>query len=138
MKKVGLVGWRGMVGSVLMQRMVEEAISPISIRCIFHLRWPAARRRCSAARKPLPLQDARHRCAEGVEIIITLPGRRLHQRSLPQAARHRLERHWIDAASALRMADDAVIILDPVNMNVIKDALAKGGATGSAATAPCR
>jgi aspartate-semialdehyde dehydrogenase len=75
-----------------------------------------------------PLQDAMNdRCAQANGHRHHLPGRRLHQGSLPQAARHRLEGHWIDAASTLRMDDDAVIILDPVNLNVIKDALAKGG-----------
>jgi aspartate-semialdehyde dehydrogenase len=77
-----------------------------------------------SARTP-PLKDANSdRRAEGDGHHHHLPGRRLHQREVhPQAALGRLEGYWIDAASALRMKDDAVIILDPVNDHVI-DALA--------------
>ena len=67
--------------------------------------------------------DALKRC----DIIITAPGRRLHHRGLPKLRAAGWNGHWIDAASTLRMKDDAVIILDPVNMPVIKNALAKGG-----------
>jgi aspartate-semialdehyde dehydrogenase len=95
MKKVGLVGWRGMVGSVLMQRMLQDAAAV----------------------------DALKQC----EIIITCQGGDYTKEVFPKLRATGWNGHWIDAASALRMADDAVIVLDPVNMNVIKDSLAKGG-----------
>jgi aspartate-semialdehyde dehydrogenase len=129
MKKVGLVGWRGMVGSVLMQRMVEEGdfahIDPV----YFSTSAAAARRRCSAARRlrcrcrTLLSIDALKQC----EIIITCQGGDYTKEVFPKLRATGWNGHWIDAASALRMADDAVIILDPVNLNVIKDSLAKGG-----------
>ena len=68
--------------------------------------------------------------------IITCQGGDYHHRSLPPLRATGWNGYWIDAASTLRMEDDAVIILDPVNMNVIMNSLAKGGKTGSAATVP--
>jgi len=129
MKRVGLVGWRGMVGSVLMQRMVEEGdfahIEPVYFSTsnaggkapVFGGKEAAA-----------PLQDAMSVDAlKACDIIITCQGGDYTKEVFPKLRAAGWDGHWIDAASALRMADDAVIILDPVNMNVIKDALAKGG-----------
>ena len=129
MKRVGLVGWRGMVGSVLMQRMVEEGdfahIEPVYFSTsnaggkapVFGGKEAAA-----------PLQDASNIDAlKACDIIITCQGGDYTKEVFPKLRATGWNGHWIDAASALRMADDAVIILDPVNMNVIKDSLAKGG-----------
>lgn len=129
MKRVGLVGWRGMVGSVLMQRMVEEGdfahIEPVYFSTsnaggkapVFGGKEAAA-----------PLQDAMSVDAlKTCDIIITCQGGDYTKEVFPKLRAAGWNGHWIDAASALRMADDAVIILDPVNKNVIQDSLAKGG-----------
>jgi aspartate-semialdehyde dehydrogenase len=129
MKKVGLVGWRGMVGSVLMQRMVEEGdfahIDPV------YFSTSAAGGKApvfGGKEASLPLQDASSIDAlKACEIIITCQGGDYTKEVFPKLRATGWNGHWIDAASALRMADDAVIILDPVNLNVIKDSLAKGG-----------
>ena len=129
MKKVGLVGWRGMVGSVLMQRMVEEGdfahIDPV------YFSTSAAGGKApvfGGKEASLPLQDAAAVDAlKQCEIIITCQGGDYTKEVFPKLRATGWNGHWIDAASALRMADDAVIVLDPVNMNVIKDSLAKGG-----------
>ena len=131
MKKVGLVGWRGMVGSVLMQRMVEEGdfahIDPV------YFSTSAAGGKAplfGGKEASLPLQDAAAVDAlKQCEIIITCQGGDYTKEVFPKLRATGWNGHWIDAASALRMADDAVIVLDPVNMNVIKDSLAKGGKT---------
>ena len=129
MKKVGLVGWRGMVGSVLMQRMVEEGdfahIDPV------YFSTSAAGSKApvfGGKEAALPLQDASAVDAlKQCEIIITCQGGDYTKEVFPKLRATGWNGHWIDAASALRMTDDAVIILDPVNMNVIKDAQANGG-----------
>ncbi len=129
MKKVGLVGWRGMVGSVLMQRMVEEGdfahIDPV----YFSTSTAGGKAPVFGGKEAsLPLQDAAAVDAlKQCEIIITCQGGDYTKEVFPKLRATGWNGHWIDAASALRMADDAMIILDPVNMNVIKDALAKGG-----------
>ena len=129
MKKVGLVGWRGMVGSVLMQRMVEEGdfayIDPV------YFSTSAAGGKAPAfggKEASLPLQDASNiEALKACEIIITCQGGDYTKEVFPKLRAAGWNGHWIDAASSLRMANDAVIILDPVNMNVIKDSLANGG-----------
>ncbi len=129
MKKVGLVGWRGMVGSVLMQRMVEEGdfahIDPV------YFSTSAAGGKApvfGGKEASLPLQDATNiEALKACEIIITCQGGDYTKEVFLKLRAAGWSGHWIDAASSLRMADDAVIILDPVNMHVIKDALAKGG-----------
>ena len=129
MKKVGLVGWRGMVGSVLMQRMVEEGdfahIDPV------YFSTSAAGGKApvfGGKEASLPLQDASNiEALKACEIIITCQGGDYTKEVFGKLRATGWNGHWIDAASALRMADDAVIILDPVNMNVIQDSLVKGG-----------
>jgi aspartate-semialdehyde dehydrogenase len=76
--------------------------------------------------------EALKRC----DIIITCQGGDYTKEVYPKLRAAGWNGHWIDAASALRMEKNAVIVLDPVNLPVIQNALAKGGATGSAATAP--
>jgi aspartate-semialdehyde dehydrogenase len=129
MKRVGLVGWRGMVGSVLMQRMVDEGdfahIEPV------YFSTSAAGGKApvfGGKEAALPLQDAMSVDAlKTCDIIITCQGGDYTKEVFPKLRGAGWNGHWVDAASALRMADDAVIVLDPVNMHVIKDALAKGG-----------
>jgi aspartate-semialdehyde dehydrogenase len=129
MKKVGLVGWRGMVGSVLMQRMVEAGdfahIEPV----YFSTSNAGGKAPVFGGKEAsAPLQDASNITAlKACDIIITCQGGDYTKEIFPKLRGEGWKGHWIDAASALRMADDAVIILDPVNMHVIKDSLAKGG-----------
>ncbi|MGE5490979.1 MAG: aspartate-semialdehyde dehydrogenase [Actinomycetota bacterium] len=128
MKKVGLVGWRGMVGSVLMQRMVEEGdfahIEPV----YFSTSAAGGKAPAFGGKEGGTLKDASSIAdLKQMDIIITCQGGDYTKEIFPQLRAAGWNGHWIDAASSLRMADDAVIVLDPVNMHVIKDALAKGG-----------
>ena len=120
---VGIIGWRGMVGSVLVQRMREErdfdVIEPVSSPP----RRPAARRRRSASRRrasrtPTIVEALARPTSSSPARAATTPPRSI--RSCAQAG---WNGYWIDAASTLRMKDDAVIILDPVNRAVIDAAL---------------
>lgn len=129
MNKVGLVGWRGMVGSVLMQRMVEEGdfadIEPIYFSTSnAGGKAPVLGGKEAAA----PLQDAMNiDMLKACDIIVTCQGGDYTKAVFPKLRETGWQGHWIDAASTLRMADDAVIVLDPVNLDVIKNALHKGG-----------
>jgi aspartate-semialdehyde dehydrogenase len=128
MNKVGLVGWRGMVGSVLLQRMVEEGdfehIEPV----YFSTSNAGGEAPMLGGKAADALQDAMNIDAlKACDIVVTCQGGDYTKAVFPKLRDAGWKGHWIDAASALRMADDAVIILDPVNMHVIKDALAKGG-----------
>lgn len=129
MTKVGLVGWRGMVGSVLMHRMAEEGdfdhIDPVYFSTSNAGGVAPA---FGGKQSGMPLQRADDVAAlKACDIIITCQGGDYTKAVYPQLRAGGWNGHWIDAASALRMADDAVIILDPVNLDVIKAALAKGG-----------
>ncbi|HYC43508.1 MAG TPA: aspartate-semialdehyde dehydrogenase, partial [Noviherbaspirillum sp.] len=126
MKLVGLVGWRGMVGSVLMQRMQEEGDFD-HIEPVFFSTSNAGGKAPAMAKNETALKDANNidelkKC----EIIITCQGGDYTTEIFPKLRAAGWNGYWIDAASTLRMADDAVIILDPVNLHVIKDALGRG------------
>jgi len=126
-KLVGLVGWRGMVGSVLMDRMIQEKDFDL-IEPLFFSTSNSGGKAPSMAKNETTLQDAfdieqLKRC----EIIITAQGGDYTSEVFPKLRAAGWNGHWIDAASTLRMEKDAVIILDPVNMPVIKNALAHGG-----------
>ncbi|MBX3620060.1 MAG: aspartate-semialdehyde dehydrogenase [Rhizobacter sp.] len=124
---VGLVGWRGMVGSVLMDRMQVENDFAL-IEPVFFSTSNVGGKAPAQAKNETTLQDgfnidALKRC----EIIITAQGGDYTTEVFPKLRAAGWNGHWIDAASTLRMKDDAIIVLDPVNMPVIKTALAKGG-----------
>jgi aspartate-semialdehyde dehydrogenase len=126
-KLVGFVGWRGMVGSVLMDRMIQEKDFDL-IEPLFFSTSNSGGKAPSMAKNETTLQDAfdieqLKRC----EIIITAQGGDYTSEVFPKLRAAGWNGHWIDAASTLRMEKDAVIILDPVNMPVIKNALAHGG-----------
>ena len=126
-KLVGLVGWRGMVGSVLMDRMIQEKDFDL-IEPLFFSTSNSGGQAPSMAKNETTLQDAfdleqLKRC----EIIITAQGGDYTSEVFPKLRAAGWNGHWIDAASTLRMVKDAVIILDPVNMPVIKNALSNGG-----------
>jgi aspartate-semialdehyde dehydrogenase len=129
MKKVGLIGWRGMVGSVLMERMQAEDdfahIEPV----FFSTSAAGGDAPWFAPKTTLEtkLQNAGDIDAlKNLDIIITCQGGDYTKEVYPKLRAAGWNGYWIDAAKTLRMQDDAVIILDPVNMPVIKDALAKG------------
>jgi aspartate-semialdehyde dehydrogenase len=120
---VGLVGWRGMVGSVLLQRMQEEndfaGIEPVFFST-------------SQAGQPAPMNAGLLKNASDIaelkklDVIVTCQGGDYTKAIHPELRRQSWGGYWIDAASTLRMEDHAVIILDPVNRNVIDAALIKG------------
>ena len=125
--KVGLVGWRGMVGSVLMQRMLEENDLE-GLEPVFFSTSQAGQDAPDFGQGPGVLEDANdvEKLAEQ-DIIITCQGGDYTKSIHPQLRKNGWSGYWIDAASALRMDDNAVIILDPINMDVIEKALADGG-----------
>jgi len=125
-KLVGLVGWRGMVGSVLMQRMQEEG-DFAHIEPVFFSTSNAGGKAPAVAKNETTLKDANNidelkKC----DIIITCQGGDYTTEIFPKLRGAGWNGYWIDAASTLRMKDDAIIVLDPVNLNVIKDALGRG------------
>ena len=127
MLKVGFIGWRGMVGSVLMQRMREESdfdhIEPI----FFTTSQPGGKGPDIGKDTP-PLKDAKSIAdLKAMDVIISCQGGDYTTEIFPKLRSENWNGHWIDAASTLRMDNEAVIILDPVNLDVIKNALAKGG-----------
>lgn len=128
MKKVGLVGWRGMVGSVLMQRMVEEGDFANFEPLYFSTSAVGAAAPVFGGKEAsAPLQDARSVDAlKQCDIVVTCQGGDYTKEMFAQLRASGWNGHWVDAASALRMKDDAIIVLDPVNLNVIEDGLAKG------------
>jgi aspartate-semialdehyde dehydrogenase len=126
MKLVGLVGWRGMVGSVLMQRMQEEGdfahIEPVFFTTSNPGGNAPAMAKNETTLKSATDIDELKKC----EIIISCQGGDYTTEVFPKLRAAGWNGYWIDAASTLRMEKDAVIVLDPVNMHVIKDALGKG------------
>ena len=124
---VGLVGWRGMVGSVLMDRMQAEGDFAL-IEPLFFSTSNAGGKAPAQAKIETTLKDAFDlEALKKCDIVITAQGGDYTTEVFPRLRAAGWSGHWIDAASTLRMKDDAVIILDPVNMPVIKNALAKGG-----------
>jgi aspartate-semialdehyde dehydrogenase len=127
MALVGLVGWRGMVGSVLMERMQAEGDFAL-IEPVFFSTSNAGGSAPNVAKNETKLFDAHDIAAlKRCDVVITAQGGDYTTEVFPKLRAAGWGGHWIDAASTLRMADDAVIILDPVNLPVIKNALAKGG-----------
>lgn len=123
---VGIVGWRGMVGSVLMERMQAEGDFAL-IEPVFFSTSNAGGQAPAQARNETTLRDAfdidaLKRC----DIVISAQGGDYTTEVFPKLRSAGWSGHWIDAASTLRMQKDAIIILDPVNMPVIQNALSKG------------
>lgn len=127
MLKVGFIGWRGMVGSVLMQRMMQEN-DFAEIEPQFFTTSQVGGAAPQVGKASPPLQDANDiNALSKMDAIVTCQGGDYTSEIFPKLRAAGWQGHWIDAASTLRMEKDAVIILDPVNMHVIKDVLAKGG-----------
>lgn len=126
MKLVGLVGWRGMVGSVLMQRMQQEGDFD-HIEPVFFSTSNTGGTAPAMAKNEKTLKDANDIDAlKKCDIIITCQGGDYTSAIFPKLRASGWDGYWIDAASTLRMENDAVIVLDPVNLDVIKTALSKG------------
>ncbi|WP_395687097.1 aspartate-semialdehyde dehydrogenase [Caenimonas koreensis] len=124
---VGLVGWRGMVGSVLMDRMQAEGDFNL-IEPVFFSTSNTGGKAPAQAKNEATLKDAFDiEALRKCDIVITCQGGDYTSEVFPKLRATGWSGHWIDAASTLRMNSDAIIILDPVNMPVIKNALAKGG-----------
>lgn len=136
MKNVGFIGWRGMVGSVLMQRMIEERDFD-GIRPVFFSTSQHGQAAPTFTGQQGTLQDAFDIDAlSALDIIITCQGGDYTNEVYPKLRKAGWQGYWIDAASSLRMQDDAIIILDPVNHDVIKQGLDKGIKTFAGGTAP--
>jgi aspartate-semialdehyde dehydrogenase len=127
---VGLVGWRGMVGSVLMDRMQAEGDFALIEPLFFSTSNAGGAAPASIAtftKNERTLQDASDIAAlKRCDVIITAQGGDYTKAVYPQLRAAGWKGYWIDAAKTLRMNDDAVIILDPVNLPVIKNALSRG------------
>jgi aspartate-semialdehyde dehydrogenase len=124
--RVGFVGWRGMVGSVLLQRMLEER-DFATIDPVFFSTSRAGGAGPDVGRPSGPLRDANApESFRGLDAIVTCQGGDWTSAMHPRLRAAGFDGYWIDAASTLRMRDDAVIILDPVNRAIIDRALADG------------
>src|SRR5918992_794939 len=126
MLRVGIVGWRGMVGSVLVQRMREERDFDHLEPVFFSTsqaggKGPAIGKSTEAVKNAMDLAELKN-----LPVIISCQGGDYTNEIYPKLRREGWKGYWIDAASALRMNDDAVIILDPLNLELIKSSLAKG------------
>ncbi|MCY4025531.1 MAG: aspartate-semialdehyde dehydrogenase [Acidobacteria bacterium] len=127
MKTVGFVGWRGMVGSVLLDRMATEGDFTGFDPVFFSTSQVGQPGPAVGGRDPAPLGDAKDaRALAGTDIVVTCQGGD-YTRSVYRALRDGgWNGYWIDAASALRMQQTSVIVLDPVNRRVIDEALDSG------------
>lgn len=126
MKRVGLIGWRGMVGSVLMQRMLEERDFDL-IEPVFFTTSNVGGEGPSIGKETAALKDAYSiEELKTLDVILTCQGGDYTSEVFPKLREAGWQGYWIDAASSLRMQDDAVIVLDPVNRKVIDNALDAG------------
>ncbi|MGZ8155433.1 MAG: aspartate-semialdehyde dehydrogenase, partial [Burkholderiales bacterium] len=124
--KVGLIGWRGMVGSVLVQRMKAEGDFDL-VEPHFFSTSQAGSRGPAIGGAARPVKDARSiEDLAAIDVLISCQGGDYTNEIHPRLRGRGWSGYWIDAASALRMRDDAVIVLDPVNMDVIEKARAQG------------
>jgi len=128
MMRVGFVGWRGMVGSVLMQRMIAEHDFSLIEESVFFSTSQVGGVGPRVDKETAPLKDANNLGdLKAMDVIVSCQGGDYTNDVFPRLRKDGWKGYWIDAASALRMQNDAVIILDPVNKSVIKAALASGG-----------
>jgi len=126
MKRVGMIGWRGMVGSVLMQRMQQEndfdLIEPIFFTTSQAGKpGPAIGKDVPALKNAMDLKELK-----AMDVIITCQGGDYTKEIYPKLRESGWQGYWIDAASTLRMKDDSIIVLDPVNLEVIKNGIRHG------------
>jgi aspartate-semialdehyde dehydrogenase len=126
MMRVGFIGWRGMVGSVLMGRMREEKDFSL-IDPVFFTTSNVGGRAPDVGKDVPVLKDAKNlEELKNMDAVVSCQGGDYTNEVYPELRRSGWQGYWIDAASSLRMNKDAIIILDPVNLKVIKDGMAKG------------
>ncbi|XOF33929.1 MAG: aspartate-semialdehyde dehydrogenase [Candidatus Electrothrix sp. YB6] len=126
MKKVGIIGWRGMVGSVLMERMREEDDFQ-GIEPLFFSTSQAGQEGPEVSGTTYELQDALDiKLLKEADILLSCQGGEYTSEVYPKLRNEGWEGYWIDAASTLRMENDSIIVLDPVNRKVIDQGLADG------------
>ncbi|MFW3614417.1 aspartate-semialdehyde dehydrogenase [Billgrantia antri] len=129
MLKVGFVGWRGMVGSVLMQRMQEDGDFD-GIEPIFFTTSQVGQAGPDVGVDVPPLKDATDiEELKALDVVITCQGGDYTKQVYGDLRGSGWKGYWIDAASTLRMEDEATIVLDPVNRRVIDEQLARGAKT---------
>ncbi|KRT54775.1 aspartate-semialdehyde dehydrogenase [endosymbiont of Ridgeia piscesae] len=127
MKRVGFVGWRGMVGSVLMGRMLEEGDFADIDEPVFFTTSQVGQAGPDIGREIPLLKDATDIDElKAMDVIVTCQGGGYTNEVFPKLREAGWEGYWIDAASSLRMKEHSIIVLDPVNDKVIRDGLAKG------------
>ncbi len=127
MKRVGFVGWRGMVGSVLMDRMGEEQDFDLIEEPVFFTTSQAGQPGPDVGKGSAPLIDATDIDElKKMDVIVTCQGGDYTNEVFPKLRAAGWDGYWIDAASSLRMKDHSVIILDPVNGDLIRDAIKRG------------
>ncbi|WP_018982061.1 aspartate-semialdehyde dehydrogenase [Salinimonas chungwhensis] len=126
-KKVGLIGWRGMVGSVLLQRMEHESDFSHITPTFFSTSQAGQQRPTAGGKASGVLKDAYDlQALASQDIIITCQGGEYTKDIYTRLRDSGWDGFWIDAASTLRMDDSAVIVLDPVNKNEINAGIARG------------
>src|SRR3979490_101228 len=126
MLRVGIVGWRGMVGSVLVQRMRDERDFD-HFEPVFFSTSQAGGKGPSIGKDTAPVKDAKDLAAlKALPVIISCQGGDYTNQVYPELRKQGWKGYWIDAASALRMQDDAIIILDPVNLSLIEKSVEDG------------
>ncbi len=126
MLRIGFVGWRGMVGSVLMGRM-REAEDFKGFEPIFFSTSNVGGRGPETGLDAPPLKDAYDiKSLSSLDVILTCQGGGYTQKVHPELIRSGWKGYWIDSASTLRLNDDSIIVLDPVNRSVIDDGLRAG------------
>ena len=124
--RVGFVGWRGMVGSVLMGRMKEEKDFNL-IDPVFFTTSNKGGKGPDIGKDVPPLKDAKNlNELKAMEVLVSTQGGEYTSEIYPKLRAAGWKGYWIDAASTLRMEKDAILVLDPVNLKVIKDGLSKG------------
>src|SRR5277367_6491104 len=125
-RRTGIIGWRGMVGSVLVQRMQQEN-DFAEIEPVFFSTSQAGGLGPDIGKGRSPVADAKDLAAlKSCEVLISCQGSDYTSEIYPQLRAAGWKGYWIDAARTLRMNEDAVIILDPVNLDLIKAALKDG------------
>ncbi len=126
MKRVGFIGWRGMVGSVLLQRMLEEGDFK-GYEPLFFTTSQAGQKGPDIGMEIPLLADAYDiETLKTLDIILTCQGGSYTEKVFPELKKTGWDGYWIDAASTLRMVDDSIIVLDPVNSDVIQKGLNSG------------
>lgn len=126
MKKVGFVGWRGMVGSVLMDRMMADNDFK-NIEPVFFTTSQVGQKGPDIGQETQPLKDAMDiQTLCQMDVIVTCQGSDYTKKAYPELRKSGWKGYWVDAASALRMENDSIIVLDPVNRAVIDKGLADG------------